>query len=182
MSVEGLLSNILTSSLMNGICCVYSMQEQEARRREHEDFLRKTITVEMERQRIIERELLEKQMKEQGLSDTAVVAEARRRLLIATKIQAKRQSCSVGSVDARHDHSSRYVDDYKYSMTCQDRQRKSSSSLRSIVLPSSKNHRVTSAPVWCVRDAEYLSGGSAPVVSSLFDDEDDEGMEEIPVR
>ena len=44
------------------------------------------------------------------------------------------------------------------------------------------NQRVTSAPVWCVRDTEYLSA-SASVVSSLFDeDEDEEEMEEIPVQ
>jgi len=151
---------------------VHSMQEEEARRKEHQEFMRKTIHVEWERQRVIERELLEKQLDEQGLSDAAVVAEARRRLLIATKIQAKNQ----------RDFSSRY-DDCHYSMTFdEDERRKTSSSSKSIVPPSSAmNSRVSSAPVWCVRDTDV--SGSASAVSSLFDeDEDDEDLEEIALR
>lgn len=180
MVVEGLLSNVLASVLMNGLCCVHSMQEEEARRREQQEFMRKTIHVEWERQRIIERELLDKQLQEQGLSDAAVVAEARRRLLIATKIQAKKQSCSVGSLDARHEHSARY-DDCQYSMAFDDRQRRPSKTSKSIVPPSSINSRVSSAPVWCVRDADL--SGSASVVSSLFDeDEDDEDLEEVALQ
>ena len=66
MLVEGLLSNVLSSVLMNGICCVHSMHEEEARRKEHEDFVRRTMQVEMERQRIIEREFIEKQMRGTG--------------------------------------------------------------------------------------------------------------------
>jgi len=179
MVVDALLSNIVASALMNGLCCVHSMQEEEARRKEHQDFMRKTIHVEWERQRVIERELFEKELNEQGLSDAAVVAEARRRLLIATKVQAKK-SCSVGGMDARHNHSSRH-DDYQYTISHEGQQRRSIASPKSIVPPSSINNRISSAPVWCLRDTEV--DRSASGVSSLFDeDEDDEDMEEISLR
>jgi hypothetical protein len=177
MLVEGLLSNVLSSVLMNGICCVHSMHEEETRRKEHEDFVRRTLQVEMERQRIIDGEFIEKQMREQGLTDAAFVAEARRRLLIATKIQARRccsaNGCSTGASLGDYCH---------YSMASKQKRRESSSSFKNIVLTSSVNQRVTSAPVSCVRDTEYLSA-SPSVVSSLFDeDEDKEEMDEIPVQ
>lgn len=174
------VGEVLASVLMNGICCVHSMHEEEARRKEHQDFLRKTIHVEMQRQRIIERDLLEQQFKERGLSDAAVVAEARRRLLMATKIQAKKQSCSVGSLEAGHDDhpggACRYDECLQsYTMTTDYRQCRPR---KSLVPPSSSmNSRISSAPVWCVRDAEIG-------VSSLMDDEDeeDEDLEEVSLR
>jgi hypothetical protein len=177
MVVEGLLSNVLASVLMNGICCVHSMQEEETRRKEHEDFLRKTITVEMERHRLVEREIMDKQLREQGLADAAIVAEARRKLLIATKIQAKR-NCSVHT---GHENSS-YYSDCPYSMSSQDKRRGSTLSPRSIVPPSSMNSRISSCPVWAVRDEDVL--GSASIVSSLFDDDedDDEDTEEVALQ
>ena len=181
MVLDGLFSNVLASVLMNGICCIHSMQEEEARRKEHREFLRKSIHVEWERQRIIERELLEKQLKEQGLSDAVVVAEARRRLLIAAKIQAKQQqSLSVTTLNSQ---SCRF-DDREFSMPLESQQPASSASPKTITPPSAMNvnGRLRSAPVWCVRDAGI--SGSASVVSSLFDDdeEDEEDMEEIALR
>lgn len=183
MVVEGLISNVLASVVMNGLCCVHSMQEEEARRKEHQDFVRRTIKVEYERQRLIEREIWDKQLREQGLTDAAIVAEARRKLLIAAKIQAKRQSCSAGSLVARADCSSRCDDGCQYSMAVVGGSRASLSSSKSMVPPSSMNGRVSSAPVWCVRDRTGLYGSASSVVSSLLDeDEEDEEMEQVALR
>lgn len=177
MLIEGIVSSIVSSALWSGIdsCCVHSAQDEEARLRQHQEFVRKTMQVELERQRIIEREILEQQLKEQGLADAAIVAEARRKLLMATKIQARRQSYSVTNGDC---HYSMAGDDD----TFRSIQRRRSS--RTIVPPSSMNSRVSSAPVWCVRDYDVRSGSSASVVSSLFDEEegDDDDVEEIPLR
>lgn len=179
-----LISNIVASALMNGLCCVHSMQEEEAKRKEHRDMLRNTIKVEWERQRVLDNELRERQLREQGLDDASILAEQRRRLLMATKIQASRQNLPGGSLDGQYNPATqeetyRYYDVDTSTPKMVNRKRTFATPTKPIVPPSSLNHRIRSAPVW---SSDISVSRTVLAVSSLMDDEEEdeeEDMEEI---
>jgi hypothetical protein len=171
---------------MNGLCCVHSMQEEDVKRKEYRDMVRNAVKVEWERQKVLDNELRERQLREQGLDDASILAEQRRRLLMAAKIQASRQKLPEGSLDGQYNPATQ-------GGTCQcrdvdtstpkivNRQRTFATPAIPIVPPSSLNQRIRSAPVWS-RDSSMSQ--TVPVVSSLIDDEeeedeDEEDMEEI---
>lgn len=185
MLYVALISNFVATALMNGLCCVHSMQEEDVRRKEYRDMVRNAVKVEWERQRVLDNELRERQLREQRLDDASILAEHRRRLLMATKVQASRHNLPEGSLDGQYNPATQ-------GGTCQcrdvdtstpkivNRQRTFATPAIPIVPPSSLNHRIRSAPV-CSRDSSMSQ--PVPVVSSLIDDEEDdddeEDMEEI---
>ena len=176
-----LISNIVATTLMNGLCCVRSMHEEEAMRKEHRDVLRNAVKVEWERQRVLDRELRERQLQELGLDDASILAEQRRRLLMAAKIQASRQNQPDASLYGQCNPSTqgRCCDVDTSTPKIVNRQRTCVRSTTPIVPPSSLNHRLRSAPAWF---SDNSISQTVPVVSSLMDDEeeDDEGdMDEI---
>lgn len=103
----GFVASTIASLMMNGVCCVWQMQEEEDRR----DAIRQDIRVEYERQRVIERDLwaqrqrqqLEEQfnrggdanssMAENWYTDASSVhTDHRRRKLIADKMRLSSKS------------------------------------------------------------------------------------------
>lgn len=175
-----LISNIVASALMNGLCCVHSMQEEEAKRKEHRDMLRNAIKVEWERQRLVDNEIRERRLREQGLDDASILAEQRRRLLMAKKIQASRQNLPGGSLDGQYNPATqegkhRYYDVDTSTPKMVNRQRTFVMPAKPIVPPSSLSHRIRSAPVW---SSDISVSQTVPVVSSLMDDEEEDDEEE----
>jgi hypothetical protein len=88
------LLNFLASALMNGVCCMHSMEQEERRSKETRETLRHLISVEYERQRLLEREHYEKLWREHEL-DAAFLADDRRRLYLAAKMAARDNSLST---------------------------------------------------------------------------------------
>ena len=83
------LVSTIASFMMNGVCCVWQMQEEEERR----DAIRKDIRVECERQRIIEREVYEqRKIQELVLAREKSIQEERRRRLMMTKLTCSSES------------------------------------------------------------------------------------------
>lgn len=68
------------SLMMNGVCCMYQMQEEEDRR----EAIRKDIRVEYERQRLAERDQ-QRQSDRQFHSDSSILIEERRKSLLRRK-------------------------------------------------------------------------------------------------
>jgi hypothetical protein len=89
--------NFFASALMNGVCCMHSMEQEERRNKETRETLRQMISVEYERQRLLEREHFEKLWREHGL-DTSLVADDRRRLYLAAKMAARDSSSSISKL------------------------------------------------------------------------------------
>jgi hypothetical protein len=98
----GFIASTVASLMMNGVCCMWQMQEEEDRR----DALRKDIRVEYERQRRAEQELWEQRhnMTENWYQSDASLTDGRRRKLLADKLRLS--SSSNNSRGASH-HSSR---------------------------------------------------------------------------
>ena len=103
--------NFVASAMMNGVCCMHSMEQDERRKEETREVLRKVISVEYQRQRLMEYERQERFLREQGLDAATVLADERRRLYIASKLMACQNSKSRGSNSERSEDShSRHYD------------------------------------------------------------------------
>mmetsp|Transcript_29706 Transcript_29706/g.45296 ORF Transcript_29706/g.45296 Transcript_29706/m.45296 type:complete len:212 (+) Transcript_29706:185-820(+) len=103
-----LVMNLVSSVMMNGVCCISSMGEEERRNKEQKKMIRKAINVEWQRLKLMEFEHKQRIMREQGMDQGNVLAEERRRFLIATKQRASEQSsaatsrASIASESSRH--------------------------------------------------------------------------------
>ena len=100
------LASTVASVMMNGVCCVWQMQEEEARR----DTLRQDIRVEYERQRLHEKEMweqmhsfyseasgsLEDSSPYGGSSTFSPVVEGRRRKLVSEKMRLAQHGMEDG--------------------------------------------------------------------------------------
>lgn len=105
--------NFVASAMMNGVCCMHSMKQDERRKQETREVLRKVISVEYQRQRLMEHERQERFLREQGLDAATVLADERRRLYIASKLMASQNSKSHGSNSGRSEDShSRHYDEF----------------------------------------------------------------------
>jgi hypothetical protein len=87
-----MLLNVASTIMMNGVCCIHSMEEDERRMKEQKEVLKKHIKVEWQRQLILEKELQEQILREQGLDAATLLAAERRRQLMATKLRASQYS------------------------------------------------------------------------------------------
>ena len=118
--------NLVASVMMNGVCCIHSMQEEEKRQHAQREALRKVINVEWQRQRLMELEDEESRL--YGRMHTSTnnhhhdcggstggslghdpIVEERRRLLMARKAMASSasassQQSSVSSVASSRKH------------------------------------------------------------------------------
>jgi hypothetical protein len=94
--------NFVASAMMNGVCCMHSMEQDERRKKEQHEVWRKVMSVEYQRQRLMEHEQQERFLHEQGLDAASLLADERRRRYIAAKLCASqnsgsRRSCSQQS-------------------------------------------------------------------------------------
>jgi len=89
--------NLVTSVMMNGVCCINSPEEEEQRQKEQREEFRKSVNVEWQRLKLMEFEEQRRIMEYNGLDRASILAEERRRSLIATKAMASQQS-SVASL------------------------------------------------------------------------------------
>mmetsp|Transcript_24826 Transcript_24826/g.37733 ORF Transcript_24826/g.37733 Transcript_24826/m.37733 type:complete len:207 (-) Transcript_24826:884-1504(-) len=87
-----LVINLVSSVMMNGVCCIGSIGEEERRGEEQKDMIRKAINVEWQRLKLMEFERKQQIMQEHGLDQGSMLVEERRKLLIATKQRAHEQS------------------------------------------------------------------------------------------
>lgn len=92
-----LVMNLVSSVMMNGVCCINSMGEEERRSKEQKEMIRKAINVEWQRLKLMEFEHKQRIMREQEMDQGAVLAEERRRFLIAAKQRACEQSSAATS-------------------------------------------------------------------------------------
>ena len=93
--------NFVASSMMNGMCCMHSLEEEERRKKDQQECLRKVISVEWQRQRLMEQEQQERFVRAQGLDAASLLADERRRLYIATKLKASQNSSSRATFSGR---------------------------------------------------------------------------------
>ena len=63
----GLAINMLSSILMNGVCCLHNLSAEEERNRRQQEELRRTINVEYERQRLFDKECRDRMRREEQL-------------------------------------------------------------------------------------------------------------------
>jgi len=63
----GLAINMLSSILMNGVCCLHNLSAEEERNRQQQEELRRTINVEYERQRLFDKECRDRMRREEQL-------------------------------------------------------------------------------------------------------------------
>ena len=63
----GLAINLLSSVVMNGVCCLHNLSAEEVRNREQQEELRRTINVEYERQRLFDKECRDRMRREEQL-------------------------------------------------------------------------------------------------------------------
>ena len=63
----GLAINLLSSVVMNGVCCLHNLSAEEERNREQQEELRRTINVEYERQRLFDKECRDRMRREEQL-------------------------------------------------------------------------------------------------------------------
>ena len=80
----GLAINMLSSILMNGVCCLHNLSAEEERNRQQAEELRRTINVEYERQRLFDKECRDRMRREEQL-----LAEKHR--LVAEQLQQRQQ-------------------------------------------------------------------------------------------
>jgi galactokinase len=173
-----LVANIVASVMMNGVCCVHNMHEQEATKDEHRESLRKMIKVEWERQRILEQDMMEQKLRG---DDAAMQAEERRRLLMAAKMRASRENSSSDlGVDnlVRPNTSHRGNYDSRSAGAL-------GGSAHGLTSPSEIQHRVRSMPVYSQAQASQLRQSyresiprTTSLVSSLLDEEEDSDDED----
>lgn len=112
------VASTATSIMMNGVCCVWQMHEEEDRR----DAIRRDIRVEYERQREMERELWEQRERtiynansQTAGSDHSYGAESRREKLVMEKSHLS--SCSARKRDSEErDPSSPSLSDRRLQM------------------------------------------------------------------
>ena len=98
MVCDASLGLTIVSYLVNGACCLHQMQEEDLRR----EAIRKDIRVEWERQRLMERELMELKLKEQqgkknASDDVLADEERRRRQIISRKIYVSNSKHDAGT-------------------------------------------------------------------------------------
>eukprot|EP00339_Tiarina_fusa_P018925 CAMPEP_0117050704 /NCGR_PEP_ID=MMETSP0472-20121206/35007_1 /TAXON_ID=693140 ORGANISM="Tiarina fusus, Strain LIS" /NCGR_SAMPLE_ID=MMETSP0472 /ASSEMBLY_ACC=CAM_ASM_000603 /LENGTH=189 /DNA_ID=CAMNT_0004764585 /DNA_START=316 /DNA_END=885 /DNA_ORIENTATION=+ len=75
--------NLASSAMVNGVCCMYQMQEEEERQKAHHDAIKRSIRSEYERNRKLD---MEQRLREKEMTMyTLQLSEARRRNLMAKK-------------------------------------------------------------------------------------------------
>mmetsp|Transcript_20821 Transcript_20821/g.34414 ORF Transcript_20821/g.34414 Transcript_20821/m.34414 type:complete len:213 (-) Transcript_20821:149-787(-) len=196
--------NLVASVMMNGVCCIHAMDEEERRKKETQETMRKVISVEWQRQRLIEQEQQERFLREQGLDAASVMADERRRLYIATKMMASSQHSSRASYSSKsqasepeHLHYDNFVSHNPINKRGDDQDQ--------ITLPESPsprfkfgaskndyssqreqaglNSRSRSAPIEAKRNFSQriplLVGPASSMASSLFDDDSDDDDDEF---
>lgn len=87
----GLAINVLSSILMNGVCCLHNLSAEEERNRQQAEELRRTINVEYERQRLFDKECRDRMRREEQL-----LAEKQR--LVAEQLQQRRRGGGDGGM------------------------------------------------------------------------------------
>ena len=83
---------MLSSILMNGVCCLHNLSAEEERNRQQAEELRRTINVEYERQRLFDKECRDRMRREEQL-----LAEKHR--LVAGQLQQRQQRRGGGGGD-----------------------------------------------------------------------------------
>lgn len=87
----GFVASTVASIMMNGVCCLWQMEEEKEKQVRQREAFRRDIRVEYERQRRIEQEIWEARRKNTKTenwyhdADSSVSTDQRRRKLIATK-------------------------------------------------------------------------------------------------
>lgn len=104
-----LVVNLVSSAMMNGVCCISSMGEEERRSKEQKAMIRKAINVEWQRLKLMEFEHKQRIMREQGLDQGAALAAERRRFLITTKQRACEKSSAATSRASIISENSQYL-------------------------------------------------------------------------
>eukprot|EP00548_Thalassiothrix_antarctica_P003121 CAMPEP_0194154968 /NCGR_PEP_ID=MMETSP0152-20130528/62714_1 /TAXON_ID=1049557 /ORGANISM="Thalassiothrix antarctica, Strain L6-D1" /LENGTH=196 /DNA_ID=CAMNT_0038861483 /DNA_START=61 /DNA_END=651 /DNA_ORIENTATION=- len=94
--------------MMNGVCYMSSMEEDERRQKEEREKIRKAVRVEWERLKLMEFEEQQGLLKEKRLDQASILAEERRINLIATKAMASQQSSVVSLAGSRASVASDY--------------------------------------------------------------------------
>jgi hypothetical protein len=101
-----LVANFVASAMMNGVCCIHSMHEEEKNRQKDSEVLTAAIRVEWERQRQMDKEHREQLVEDARREATLQIrlAEERRRNVIAAKKRAVNMNKNGGSlsVGGRH--------------------------------------------------------------------------------
>lgn len=103
--------NFVASAMMNGVCCIHSMEQDERRKKEQHEVWRKVMSVEYQRQRLMEQEQQARFLREQGLDAASLLADERRRRYIAAKLCASQNSGSRRSCSQRSEASRNRPDD-----------------------------------------------------------------------
>ena len=196
-----MLVNLATTIMMNGVCCLHSMEEDERRMKEHEHKLKKHITLEWQRQRLIDQQYLEQMLQEQGMDAATVLAMEQRRKLMATKRRASQQS-SKKSTDAivipsngsSTDLDSPYspTEGLQRGGTCRihysSKQLITNDQLmgldkQTLSVPDFGARRTHSVPLFVFNEAvcDLNTSGYSSAISSLLDDDSDEEDEDFEV-
>jgi len=166
--------NLVASVMMNGVCCIHSMQEEEKRQKEQQEALRKAINVEWQRQRLMELEHREMKLREEGKDAASIMADERRRLLMSSKIAASQQASSRSSatemlerekLEAQEGNSLPNQRNVPYYDIVMDRSRSAPTATR----PRIYRERVPLVVGDATRSRVYCTN-----VSSLLDDDDDD--------
>lgn len=76
----GMTINLLAGAMMNGVCCLHSIQAEEDRHQRQKDELRRTINVEYERQRLFDKECRDRMKREEQLLQQ--IEEQKRRVML----------------------------------------------------------------------------------------------------
>jgi len=88
----GMLINIASSIMMNGICCIHSLEEDERRMKKQEQVLKEHFKREWDHQFVREEQRQEQIRREKGLDAATLLAVERRRNLMASKLRASQYS------------------------------------------------------------------------------------------
>ena len=99
------VASTIASFMMNGMCCVWQMQEEDDRR----EAIRRDIRVEYERQRMIDQELWEQRQQDERRyqSDSSLRDDRRRQLLmskmeVSSNLQSQQQRGRSQPADVRY--------------------------------------------------------------------------------
>lgn len=78
--------NLASSAMVNGICCMYQMQEEEERQKANHEAIRRSIRIEYERNRQLDEEQRQRELREiETAARKTKFTEERRRKLMAKK-------------------------------------------------------------------------------------------------
>ena len=79
--------NLASSAMVNGICCMYQMQEEEIRQKANHEAIRRSIRIEYERNRQLDEEQRQRELREvETAARKTKFTEERRRKLMTKKI------------------------------------------------------------------------------------------------